>query len=99
MNVSDIWDDLSPVRHRSTKARSANELPAKMMNRIMEIAGAPGFRYVDPFAGSGSGTLAAAHRKMTFKVNDWELHNCEIICDRLELSEDLNKECAHGGAS
>ena len=37
VNLSDFWDDLSPVRHRSTKNRSANELPKAMFDRIIEI--------------------------------------------------------------
>ncbi|MCL4203465.1 MAG: hypothetical protein KJ000_13260 [Pirellulaceae bacterium] len=84
INLSDIWDDLSPVRHRKHKYRDANELPTALFERIVEISGAAGELYVDPFAGSGSGVLAAVQAKMHFKCCDLLLDNCRIICERLD---------------
>ena len=66
INLSDIWDDLSPVRHKTTKHRSANELPLALFERIISISGDAGMTYVDPFAGSGSGAVAAWKKKSTF---------------------------------
>ncbi len=53
INLSDIWDDISPVRHYNRKSREANELPPVLLERIVTISGTPGELYVDPFAGGG----------------------------------------------
>lgn len=63
-NLSDVWSDLSPVRHKRFKSRyrEGNQLPLKMMDRILDIASRPGDLVLDPFAGSGT-TLVAAELK------------------------------------
>jgi site-specific DNA-methyltransferase (adenine-specific) len=58
-NLSDVWSDLSPVRHPRYKSRTGNQLPLKMLDRILEIASEPGDRILDPFAGSGTSLVAA----------------------------------------
>lgn len=83
LNLSDIWDDLSPVRHRTTKTRSANELPRALFDRIMAISGAPGELFVDPFAGSGGGIIAAARASMRVAACDLLRSNCTITVKRL----------------
>lgn len=70
LNLSDVWEDLSPVRHANRKTRSSNELPEKLMSRILQIAGRRGQLYVEPFCGSGVGAVAAARAGMTFMVGD-----------------------------
>jgi len=64
MNLSDVWSDLSPVRHHRYKKRvkGLNELPVKMLDRIVDMASRPGDRVLDPFAGSGT-TLVVAELK------------------------------------
>ena len=54
INLSDVWDDVSPVRHHMTKTRTANELPMVIPERIVTISGLSGGLIVDPFAGSGN---------------------------------------------
>jgi len=83
INLSDIWDDLSPVRHASRKHRAANELPALLFHRIFKMVGSRGALYVDPFAGSGSGVLAAVSKGMRFAACDIVRENCRIIAERL----------------
>ena len=83
VNLSDIWDDLSPVRHKSTKHRGANELPMLLFDRIMTISGTKGMMYVDPFAGSGSGAVAAVKHKLNFLVGDIVSENTDTILSRL----------------
>ena len=61
-NLSDVWSDLSPVRHPRYKSRAGNQLPLKMLDRILDIATNPGDLVLDPFAGSGT-TLVAAELK------------------------------------
>ena len=83
INLSDIWDDLSPVRHRSTKHRSANELPFALFERIITISGDTGMTYVDPFAGSGSGAIAAWKHNLNFRVGDIVQENTNVILQRI----------------
>ena len=64
INLSDFWDDLSPVRHGTVKKRTSNELPLKLFERVMHVSGFPGGNYVDPFMGSGGGLFAANARHM-----------------------------------
>jgi hypothetical protein len=40
INLSDLWDDLSPVRHKHSKYRSANQLPIRLTDRLLKTAGA-----------------------------------------------------------
>ncbi len=86
INLSDVWDDLSPVRHGSKKYRSANELPMEMYMRMMTISGKHGMNYVEPFAGSGAGAIAASQLGINFVVGDVLPENTRIICERLEES-------------
>jgi site-specific DNA-methyltransferase (adenine-specific) len=103
INLSDVWDDLSPVRHSKYKARALNELPQLLMDRVLAISGRAGDLYVDPFAGGGSGVLAAAKIGMTFLACDLVAENCELISKRvadlsplltLEDDDASNCECA-----
>lgn len=84
INLSDVWDDLSPVRHRSTKHRSANELPTLLFERVFSTSGARGCLYVDPFAGAGTGVLTAARFGMRFRACDIVMANGALIVERLQ---------------
>jgi site-specific DNA-methyltransferase (adenine-specific) len=84
INLSDFWDDLSPVRHRGTKLRAANQLPMRLTERVVKTSGQPGMVFVDPFAGTGSGVLAAVAAGMRFRATDIVQDNCEIINTRLQ---------------
>lgn len=86
INLSDVWDDLSPVRHKSRKHRVENELPMELFDRIVAISGEKGMTYVDPFAGSGSGAIAAVNRRLDFIVGDVLQENTQIILQRLKDS-------------
>lgn len=93
INLSDFWEDLSPVRHHNRKFRKANELPPTLLERVIEISGEPGLLYVDPFAGTGSGVIAAAKAGLTFDACDIIESNCSIICQRLdELRSSYHKK-------
>lgn len=61
VNLTDVWTDLSPVRHRNTKYRQANALPEKMLERVIQISTDQGDTVFDPFGGSGT-TYAVAER-------------------------------------
>jgi len=84
LNLSDFWEDLSPVRHANRKYRKANELSPVLFDRVLGISGRKGGLYVDPFAGAGSGAVRAVAAGMRFAVCDLVRNNCSIICDRLD---------------
>jgi len=81
LNLSDVWLDIPPVRHRSTKRRAANELSEKLLRRVLEIASAPGDVVLDPFGGSGT-TFAVAEQLHRHWIG-FELGDCEPIVGRL----------------
>lgn len=83
INISDVWDDLSPVRHSKYKTRGSNELPMELPRRVVEISGMPGGIFVDPFAGSGTTLLAARERGMFFVASDDDKQNCDLMSRRL----------------
>jgi len=84
LNLTDFWEDLSPVRHANRKHRAANELPRQIFDRVVAISGGPGALYVDPFAGSGTGALAATAKGLRFSICDLVRANCEIACRRID---------------
>ena len=55
INLSDVWYDIPPVRHKKYKTRDeANELSIKLLDRVIEISSNPGDIVFDPFGGSGT---------------------------------------------
>lgn len=63
VNLTDVWTDIAPVRHsKYKKRRVSNELPVKLMDRIIEMASDEGDTIFDPFGGSGT-TYAVAEIK------------------------------------
>jgi site-specific DNA-methyltransferase (adenine-specific) len=83
VNLSDVWDDLSPVRHSKYKNRIANELPIKLVNRVLAISGKAGGVLLDPFAGTGTSAVAARMKRMKYIAIDRELANCTLIAERI----------------
>lgn len=60
VNLSDVWHDIHPVRHAQHKHRAgANELPLRLLDRIIELASDPGDTVLDPFGGAGTTYVAA----------------------------------------
>ena len=87
MSLTDVWDDIPPVRHKKFKKRSANELSIKLLDRVLDISTNEGDVVLDPFAGSGS-TLAVAEMKKR-KWIGIELGDINPIKDRFK---DINTE-------
>jgi len=84
INLSDIWEDLSPVRHAKYKKRSENELPLELTNRVVQISGGEGSLFVDPFVGSGTSIISAYDANMMFVAGDREITCCDIAEERLK---------------
>ena len=84
INLSDIWDDVSPVRHRTTKTRTANELPRLITDRVLTISGVKGGLVVDAFAGSGTTVLSALSFGMYSVAVDLESEYCKLMSTRIQ---------------
>ena len=54
MSLTDVWKDISPVRHEKYKNRDSNELPLNLLERIISMASREGDLIFDPFGGSGT---------------------------------------------
>ncbi len=59
LNLSDVWDDVPPVRHRKYKSRQANELAPILLERVVRLTTRKGDVIVDPFCGSGTTAYVA----------------------------------------
>lgn len=60
VNLSDVWWDIAPVRHAKYKRRNgANELPLKLLDRVIEMSTDEGNLIFDPFGGAGTSYMAA----------------------------------------
>lgn len=81
INVSDIWSDIYPVRHKNSKNRKYNELSVKLLDRIISMATNEGDVVFDPFGGSG--TTFAVAEILKRKWVGCELGDCETIKHRL----------------
>lgn len=92
INLSDIWEDLSPVRHAKYKKRSENELPLELTSRVIQISGYKDGLLVDPFVGSGTSIISAYDAGMRYVASDREATCCDITEARLkERIEKISK--------
>lgn len=81
LNLTDFWDDTSPVRHAKFKARrGANELSQLIPARCIEISTQELDLILDPFAGGGS-TFEAAQRMNRYWIGT-EITGCTLIEQR-----------------
>ncbi len=78
LNLTDFWEDTSPVRHAKFKARrGANELNPNIPARCIEMATQERDLVLDPFAGGGS-TFEAAQRLNRHWIGT-EITDCKLI--------------------
>jgi site-specific DNA-methyltransferase (adenine-specific) len=87
VNLTDVWDDIPPVRHWKfkSKKRKANQLSTKLLNRVVQLSTRPGDIVLDPFGGSGTTYQVCEHTG-----RHWvgiELSNSDVIIERLESGE------------
>ena len=83
VNLTDVWNDIPPVRHRKFKSskRTANQLSTTLLSRVISISTEPGDVVLDPFGGSGT-TYAVCESQDRYWIGV-ELENCEVIVERL----------------
>ena len=93
VNLTDVWDDIPPVRHRKFKStkRKANQLSTKLVSRAIEISTVEGDIVIDPFGGSGT-TFDVCESRGRHWIGT-ELQNCDIIVDRLTTEVLAQHEC------
>lgn len=83
VSLSDVWEDLSPVRHPSNKHRNANELTEEIPGRVIAISGIEKGLFVDPFVGSGTSVIKAREAGMLFLASDLDPESYEVTRRRL----------------
>lgn len=85
--IADVWNDIHPVRHQKYKNRTANELPLKILYRIISLASNDGDIVFDPFGGSGTTYVVAEYLK-----RNWigvEIGDIKCIVERLTEKKDI----------
>jgi len=91
VNLTDVWDDIPPVRHSKYLNRDANQLSIRLLHRVIGMATEEGDRVLDPFGGAG--TTYAAAEVMDREWVGTEIHDCSPIIQRFE--EDLEDDREH----
>lgn len=85
ISIADVWTDINPVRHKKFKNREANELPLKLLHRIISLASNEGDIVFDPFGGSGTTFVAAEYLKRRWIGA--EIGEVNTIINRLKNKE------------
>lgn len=87
VNLTDVWDDIPPVRHWKfkSKKRKANQLSTKLLTRVVELSTHRGDVVLDPFGGSGT-TFDVCERRERHWIGI-ELDNCDVIVERLTTAD------------
>ncbi len=83
VNLTDVWDDIPPVRHRKFKSekRTENQLSTKLVNRVVQMSTHEGDIVLDPFGGSGT-TFDVCERSNRYWIGI-EKESCDAIVERL----------------
>lgn len=89
VNLTDVWNDITPVRHRKFKSRkrSANQLSTKLLERVIHLSTQECDVVLDPFGGSGT-TYDVCERLERHWIG-MEIESCDVIIARLQ-EEDLS---------
>lgn len=84
VNLTDIWNDIPPVRHWKfkSKKRKANQLSTKLLSRVVHMSTNKGDVVLDPFGGSGT-TFDVCENEGRHWIGI-EMENCDVIIERLE---------------
>jgi site-specific DNA-methyltransferase (adenine-specific) len=83
LNLTDIWEDTSPARHRKFKSRwHVNELKPVIPWRAIKMATNPRNVVLDPFGGGGS-TYLEAERLKRYWIGT-EITDCSPMINRFK---------------
>ena len=91
VNLTDVWNDITPVRHWKFKSRKrlVNQLSTKVLERVVNLSTKEDDIVLDPFGGSGT-TYDVFERLNRYWIGV-EIESCDVIIERLQ-NEDL---CSH----
>ena len=81
VNLTDVWDDVPPVRHRKYKKRPSNELAPIILERVIRLSTREGDLVCDPFVGGGVTAYVAERLKRRWMCGD--LNDCSPAKARL----------------
>lgn len=87
LNLSDVWNDIPPVRHSKYKnnKRKINQLSTKLLERIILMSTNEEDIVLDPFGGSGTTYfICELHNRRWLGI---EIESCNEIIERLSTSE------------
>lgn len=82
LNLTDFWEDTSPVRHNKFKTRVSNELKPMIPERAILMSTNPDDIVLDPFGGGGT-TFQVAEKNRRYWIGT-EIGACEPIVERLQ---------------
>lgn len=84
VNLTDVWNDIPPVRHKKFKheKRVENQLSTKLLERVIRMSTNKNDLVVDPFGGGG--TTFAVCEKLHRRWIGSEIESIEPIQERLQ---------------
>ena len=84
VNLTDVWNDITPVRHWKFKSRkrTSNQLSTKLLERVVQISTQECDIVLDPFGGSGT-TYDVCERLDRHWIG-MEIESCDVIIERLQ---------------
>lgn len=87
VNLTDVWNDIPPVRHWKfkSKRRTENQLSTKLIWRCVQMSSYPGEVVLDPFGGAGTTFDVCEHTG-----RHWvgiEIQHTDVIVERLAAME------------
>ena len=87
VNLTDVWNDIPPVRHWKFKSRkrSANQLSTKLVERIIRMSTRKDQLVLDPFGGSG--TTYDVCERLKRRWIGIEVESCDVIIERLKSGD------------
>ena len=91
VNLTDIWMDIPPVRHKKFKLaeRKNNQLSTKILERIIHLSTNIGDLILDPFGGGGTTYVVCEALNRTWL--GIELSSLDPIRQRLSANTPLHK--------
>ena len=84
VNLTDVWNDVTPVRHWRFKSRKrkTNQLSTKILERVIQMSTQKYDFVLDPFGGSG--TTFDVCEQTERRWLGMEIESCDVIVERLE---------------
>lgn len=83
VNLTDVWNDITPVRHWRFKSRKrkTNQLSTKILERVVQMSTEQYDVVLDPFGGSGT-TFDVCEQTQRRWIG-MEVESCDVIIERL----------------